>query len=63
MVADNQIRWSDLSMLQNDWEGKKIRKQRRSKAAEDTVGLQEDAAGEDERAISYRVRKSFERKA
>ena len=63
VVADNQIRWSDLCMLQNDWEEKKSHKQRRSKATEDTVRLQENAEGEDERAISYRVRKSFECKA
>ena len=60
VVADNQIRWSDLCMLKDDWAERENRKRERKKAKKDSQGnLQGGAEGEDGTAGSYRVRITF----
>ena len=58
MVADNQIRWSDLCMLKDDWEGEERRKRHRRTEANGPPSVEK---GDDEAdsAKSYRVREIY----
>lgn len=56
VVADNQIRWTDLCMLKDDWEESEARKKPGQRRAGSQTNPQFDGDGEEDKSGNYMVR-------